>query len=53
MRKTLYSLLFTVLISSCAVHNGLITNREARRNNQQVQQDNRESIANYKPMTSL
>ncbi|MBS1501554.1 MAG: glucosaminidase domain-containing protein [Bacteroidetes bacterium] len=53
MRKSLYSLLFILLLSSCAVHNGLISNRDARRNNQQIQQNNRESIANYKPMTSL
>jgi hypothetical protein len=31
----------------------LISNREARRNNQEIQRQNSESIANYKSMTSL
>src|ERR1700748_3039947 len=56
MRKLLYlSLLFliTLLLASCAVHNGLISNREARKNNQSIQKANSESIAGYTPYTSL
>lgn len=46
-------ILSALLFSSCAVHNGLISNREAHRNNQIVQRDNRQAIANYTPYTSL
>lgn len=56
MRKTAYPViisLFATLLSSCAVHNSLVSNREARRNNQEIQQQNSASMANYKPMTSL
>jgi len=35
------------------VHNGLISNRDAHRNNQQIQQQNKDAIASYMPMTSL
>jgi hypothetical protein len=55
MRK-LYLLLIlfpALLLSSCAVHNGLITNREAHRNNKEIQKANGEAIANYTPYTSL
>lgn len=56
MRKSTYlPLLFlgSFLLSSCAVHNGLISNREAHRNNQEIQKANSEAIANYTPYTSL
>src|SRR2546423_1190031 len=56
MHKTAYPFtlfLAIILLSSCAVHNDLISNREAKRNNQQVQHDNSDAIANFKPMTSL
>jgi LysM repeat protein len=56
MRKTTYlSFIFfiPVLLSSCAVHNDLISNREAHHNNQQIQKENSDAIANYKSMTSL
>ena len=55
MQKSIYltSFLTTILLSSCAVHNGLISNRDAHRNNQQIQQQNSAAIANYTPMTSL
>jgi LysM repeat protein len=56
MRKTTFlvlSFLSVFLLNSCAVHNGLINNQEAHRNNQQIQQQNRDAIANYTPMTSL
>lgn len=42
-----------LFLSSCAVHNGLISNREAHRNNQQVQKANSEGINNYTRYTSL
>jgi LysM repeat protein len=55
MQKPVYlPLLFIALLSSsCAVHNGLISNREAHQNNQQIQKQNSEAIASFKPMTSL
>lgn len=42
-----------LFLSSCAVHNGLISNREAHRNNQQVQKANSDGINNYTRYTSL
>lgn len=48
-----FTILSALLLSSCAVHNGLISNREAHRNNQIVQRDNRDAIANYTSYTSL
>lgn len=45
--------LSALFLSSCAVHNGLISNREAHRNNQQVQKANSEGINNYTRYTSL
>jgi len=56
MRKTTYpaaAILLSLLLSACAVHNNLINNREARRNNQEIQKENSDAIANFKPMTSL
>ena len=56
MQKPAYLSLIIIpalLLSSCAVHNGLISNRDARRNNQQVQKANRDGIANYTAYTSL
>ncbi len=56
MQKPAYLSLIIIpalLLSSCAVHNGLISNRDARRNNQQVQKANRDGIASYTTYTSL
>ncbi|MGZ3776795.1 MAG: glucosaminidase domain-containing protein [Mucilaginibacter sp.] len=55
MQKPVYLplLLIVLLSSSCAVHNGLISNREAHQNNQQIQKQNSDAIAGFKPMTSL
>jgi flagellum-specific peptidoglycan hydrolase FlgJ len=55
MQKPVYVPLFLValLLTSCAVHNSLISNREAHRNNTQIQNENSEAIANFKPTTSL
>jgi LysM repeat protein len=55
MRKSTYPALFlsVILLSSCAVHNGLISNRDAHRNNQEIQQQNKDAIAGYTPLTSL
>ena len=56
MRKTTYLafvILSTALLNSCAVHNNLVSNREARRNNQEIQKENSDAIAGFKPMTSL
>ncbi|HWD90286.1 MAG TPA: glucosaminidase domain-containing protein [Mucilaginibacter sp.] len=55
MRRPVYLPLVFIpfLFSSCAVHNGLISNREARQNNQQIQKENGDAIAGFKSMTSL
>jgi LysM repeat protein len=56
MRKLAYPILISLavlLLSSCAVHNGLISNRDARRNNQAVQHANSSGIASYTTYTSL
>src|ERR1700744_3930055 len=56
MRNPAYLLLVfssALLFSSCAVHNGLISNREAHRNNQEIQKANSAAIAGYKSQTSL
>src|ERR1700743_1991246 len=56
MRKLIYLSVLSLsalLLSSCAVHNGLISNREARKNNQSIQKASSESIAGYTPFTSL
>jgi LysM repeat protein len=56
MRRSAYPILISLaalLLSSCAVHNGLISNRDARRNNQAVQHANSSGIANYTTYTSL
>lgn len=56
MRKSVYLFVITAacaVFSSCAVHNGLISNRDARRNNQEVQRNNSGAIANYTTYTSL
>lgn len=56
MRKSAYlPLIFlpALLLSSCAVHNGLISNREARQNNQEIQKAHSDGIANYTTYTSL
>ena len=52
MKKAAYVLIAAIL-TGCAPHNySTISNREAHRNNQQVQRDNRQSIAGYTPLTS-
>jgi len=55
MKKAVY-LLSAILLAGCAPRHystgSAISNREARRNNQQVQQYNRGSIADYTPLTS-
>lgn len=56
MRKPVYLpfiILSALSISSCAVHNGLISNRDAHRNNQEIQRANSDAIAGYTPYTSL
>jgi Mannosyl-glycoprotein endo-beta-N-acetylglucosaminidase/LysM domain len=56
MRKPAYLLLIffnSLFLGSCAVHNGLISNREAHRNNQEIQKANSDAIASYTQYTSL
>src|SRR5882724_414237 len=51
--QSVFIFLSSILLSSCAVHNELISNRDAHRNNQQIQQQNKDAIAGYASMTSL
>lgn len=56
MRKIVYLpfIVFPALfLNSCAVHNGLISSREARKNNKEIQKENKDGIASYMPYTSL
>lgn len=53
MKQAAYLILAAILLAGCAPQNySTVSNREARKNNQQVQQYNRESIAGYMPLTS-
>ena len=53
MKKALYLFPAIILLAGCGPHNyDSISNREARRNNEQVQHYNHESIAGYTPLTS-
>jgi LysM repeat protein len=54
-KSTSLLLLFfgALYFSSCSVHNGLISNRDARRNNQEIQKANGDAIASYTSYTSL
>jgi hypothetical protein len=55
MKRAAYLLSAAILLSGCAPHtysSSSISNREARRNNQEIQRDNRESISGYAPLTS-
>ena len=53
MKKAAYVISAAILLAGCAPHKySTISNREARRNNQQIQKDNRESITGYTPLTS-
>jgi hypothetical protein len=55
MRKyygSISAILGLMLLSSCAVHKGLVSNREARRNNKTVQKENRDGIDSYTPYTA-
>lgn len=53
MKKAAYLLTASILLAGCAPHTySTISNREAHRNNEQIQRDNRESIAGYTPLTS-
>lgn len=53
MRKTLIFFAAAILISSCSARKGTISNRDAYRNNLNIQRDHRDAIANYQSYTSL
>lgn len=56
MKKPAFLLLLSstfLFLSSCAVQNGLISNRDAHRNNQEIQRANSDAISNYTQYTSL
>jgi len=53
MRKIVYLLIGLVFFNSCSARKSTVTNRDVRRNNESIQKANKESIANYTPLTSL
>jgi hypothetical protein len=53
MRKTVYLFILLAFFSSCSVHQALISNRDAKRNNQSIQKANSASIDAYTPLTSV
>ena len=53
MRKITYLFIGLAFFTSCSAHRKTISKREARRNNQAVQEANSTSIAAYTPLTSL
>src|SRR6202012_2002348 len=53
MKKAAYVISAAILLAGCVPPKySTLSNREARRNNQQIQKDNRESITGYTPLTS-
>jgi LysM repeat protein len=53
MRKTIYLIVGFIWVSSCSAHKSAISNRQAKRNNQSVQQAHADAVANYQSFTSL
>jgi len=53
MRKTLILFAAVIFISSCSARKGTISNRDAYRNNINIQRDHQQSIAGYQSLTSL
>jgi len=51
--RTVYLYIAFAFFTSCSVHKALISNRQARQNNQSVQKANSASIATYTPLTSV
>jgi len=53
MRKTLYLLAPIIFLSACSVHKSAISNRQARKNNESIQDEHRDQIDGYTSITSL
>src|ERR1700744_338772 len=53
MHKTLILFAAVLIISSCSARKGTISNRDAYRNNLNIQRDHQQSIAGYQSYTSL
>ena len=53
MHKTLILFAAVLIISSCSARKGTISNRDAYRNNLNIQRDHQQSIAGYQSLTSL
>ena len=53
MRKTLILFAAVIFISSCSARKGTISNRDAYRNNINIQRDHHDAISNYQSYTSL
>ena len=53
MRKIIYLFTALVFFTSCSVHKKMISNGEARRNNQSIKKANSAAITSYIPLTSL
>jgi LysM repeat protein len=53
MKKTACLFITVILFSACATRKGVVTNRQARQNNNRVKQQNSASVAGYVPLTSV
>jgi hypothetical protein len=53
MHKTIYLLVALLSLGSCSAHKSAISNRQASKNNQSIQQSHKDAIANYQSYTSL
>jgi len=53
MRKTLILFAAAIFISSCSARKGTISNRDAYRNNLNIQRDHQDAISGYQSYTSL
>ncbi len=53
MRNTAYLFITIIFLSSCSAHRYGITNREVRKNNQEVQKENGATVTGYTSITSL
>jgi LysM repeat protein len=53
MRKTIYLFIGLAFFTSCSAHKKTVSNRFAKQNNQRIRKDNRGSIDDYTPLTSV
>lgn len=53
MRKILFLFIPVIYLSACSVHHSTISNRQARRNNQSIREENQAGADGYVAITSL